>query len=188
MIELLELLLTTLGSVCQRRPRLRSRDKLFWLLVRHLLGSWRRHLLLVRPETVLRWHRQGWRRFWHWRSHHPLGRPRLTFAAPQVNAASSRIVRIATNHAHASGPRTFSWSRPWPSSPLRALFLISHDRRRLLHFNVTALSDRRLGLGAYAGCGPICVVAYEVGELFASLPVPNFTERVATNRWLEDVW
>ncbi len=73
MIELIELLLTTLGSVfrsrkrlilenlllrqqlqvalrCQRRPRLRTRDKLFWLLVRHLLGSWRRHLLLVRPH------------------------------------------------------------------------------------------------------------------------------------------
>jgi putative transposase len=26
---------------------------------------------------VLRWHRQGWRLFWHWQSHHPLGRPRL---------------------------------------------------------------------------------------------------------------
>src|SRR5262249_60665774 len=100
MIELLELLPTALGSVFrsrerlilenlllrqqlqvalrrQRRPRLRSRDKLFWLLVRHLFRNWRRHLLLVRPETVLRWHRQGWRLFWHWRSHHPPRRPRL---------------------------------------------------------------------------------------------------------------
>ncbi len=29
------------------------------------------------PETVLRWHRQGWRLFWRWRSGRSLGRPRL---------------------------------------------------------------------------------------------------------------
>jgi hypothetical protein len=100
MIELLELLLTTLGSVfrsrkrlilenlllcqqlqvalrCQRRPRLRSRDKLFWLLIRRLHWDRRCYLLLVRPETVPRWHRKGWRLFWQWQSHHPLMRPRL---------------------------------------------------------------------------------------------------------------
>jgi putative transposase len=113
MIELIELLLTTLGSVfrsrkrlilenlllrqqlqvalrCQRRPRLRTRDKLFWLLVRHLFRNWRRHLLLVRPETVLRWHRQGWRLFWQWRSHHPLGRPRLTAELRSLIATMAR--------------------------------------------------------------------------------------------------
>src|SRR5215470_6222771 len=61
----------------QRRPRLQARDKLFWLLVRRLHQDWRRHLLLVRPETVLGWHRQGWRLFWRWRSGPRLGRPRL---------------------------------------------------------------------------------------------------------------
>jgi hypothetical protein len=43
------------------RPRLRRRDRVFWVLVRRLCADWRRHLVLVRPETVLRWHRQGWR-------------------------------------------------------------------------------------------------------------------------------
>ena len=60
-----------------RRPRIRTRDKLFWLLLRRLHGEWRRHLLLVQPETVLGWHRQGWRLFWRWRSGHPRWRPRL---------------------------------------------------------------------------------------------------------------
>src|SRR6266536_3401879 len=100
MIELLRLLLATLvGSLrsrqrlllenlllrqqlqvalrSQRRPRLRARDRLFWLIVRRLHRNWRRHLLLVRPETVLRWHRKGWRLFWRWRSRCPLGRPRV---------------------------------------------------------------------------------------------------------------
>jgi hypothetical protein len=45
-----------------RRRRLRARDKLFWLLVRRLHRDWRRQLFLVRPETVLGWHRRGSRR------------------------------------------------------------------------------------------------------------------------------
>src|SRR5215472_7331958 len=74
----------------QRRPRLRARDKFFWLLVRRLYQDWRRHLLLVRPETVLGLHRRGWRLFWHWRSHHPLRRPRLT---PEVRSLIATMAR-----------------------------------------------------------------------------------------------
>ena len=66
----------------RRRPRLRQRDRLFWVggrrLSADLCADWRRHLVLVRPETVLRWHRQGWRLFWWWRSRRPTERPRLT--------------------------------------------------------------------------------------------------------------
>ena len=59
------------------RPRLRRRDRVFWVVARRLCADWRRHLVLVRPETVLRWHRQGWRLFWWWRSGRPTGRPRV---------------------------------------------------------------------------------------------------------------
>jgi transposase InsO family protein len=47
------------------------------MVARRVCASWRSHLVLVRPETVLRWHRQGWRVFWWWRSRRPMGRPRL---------------------------------------------------------------------------------------------------------------
>jgi hypothetical protein len=57
--------------------RARPRDRLFWMLARRLCAGWRRHLVLVRPETVLRWHRRGWRLFWRWRSRRPTGRSRL---------------------------------------------------------------------------------------------------------------
>ena len=59
------------------RPRLRRRDRVFWAVARRLCDDWRRHLLLVQPETVLRWHRQGWRLYWWWRSGRPTGRPRM---------------------------------------------------------------------------------------------------------------
>jgi putative transposase len=45
------------------RPHLKSWDRFFWLVVRQLYSAWRRHLVLVGPETVLRWHRQGWRHY-----------------------------------------------------------------------------------------------------------------------------
>jgi hypothetical protein len=56
------------------RPHLKSTDRLFWLFARRLFLTWRWHLVLIRPETVLRWHRRGWRLYWRWRSGTRLGR------------------------------------------------------------------------------------------------------------------
>ena len=61
----------------RHRPRLAWHDRLFWVLARRLCADWCRHLVLVQPETVLRWHRRGWRLFWWWHSRRPTGRPRL---------------------------------------------------------------------------------------------------------------
>src|SRR5215469_284204 len=47
------------------RPKLDLFDKLFWLLVRRCWSSWKQALLVVTPETVVRWHRAGFR--WYWR-------------------------------------------------------------------------------------------------------------------------
>jgi hypothetical protein len=69
-------------------PRLRRRDRVFWLVARRLCADWRRHLVLVQPETVLRWHRRGWRRYWWWRSGRPTGRPRVP---PEVRALIRRL-------------------------------------------------------------------------------------------------
>src|SRR5262245_44801501 len=82
--------LAVLTRPTRRRPRLRTRDKLLWVLVRRLRGDWRSHLVLVRPETVVRWHRQAWRLLWQWRSRSRLGRPRLS---PEVRELIARMSR-----------------------------------------------------------------------------------------------
>jgi putative transposase len=51
-----------------RRPQLRTRDRLFWILLAKAWPEWRTALLVVRPDTVARWHRQWLRRRWTWRS------------------------------------------------------------------------------------------------------------------------
>ncbi len=61
----------------RRRLSLQPHDRLFWVLARRVHPDWRRYLLFVRPETVIRWHRRGWRWYWQWRSRARFGRPRL---------------------------------------------------------------------------------------------------------------
>jgi len=58
-------------------PRLGRRDRILWVWIDRLCPASRRHLFIVRPETVLRWHRKGWRLYWTWKSRGSIGRPRL---------------------------------------------------------------------------------------------------------------
>ncbi|HEX9867221.1 MAG TPA: integrase core domain-containing protein [Candidatus Tectomicrobia bacterium] len=50
------------------RPRLAHADRRFWIIACRWFSDWRKSLLVVKPETVLGWHRRGWRFYWHWRS------------------------------------------------------------------------------------------------------------------------
>src|SRR5215472_12177470 len=45
----------------ERRPKLAGLDKLFWVLARRFRSNWKKSLLLVAPETLVRWHRAGFR-------------------------------------------------------------------------------------------------------------------------------
>jgi putative transposase len=47
-----------------RRPKLAVLDKLFWVLVRRFWSDWKKSLLVVAPETVVRWHGAGFRLYW----------------------------------------------------------------------------------------------------------------------------
>jgi transposase InsO family protein len=82
--------LLVLTRPTRRRPRLGAHDKLFWVVARRLLRGWRRHVLIVQPGTVLRWHAHAWRLWWRWRSRCPLGRPRISAEARELIAAMAR--------------------------------------------------------------------------------------------------
>jgi len=51
-----------------RRVPFRTSDRVFWSLLSRIWPGWRHALILVRPETVIRWHRQGFRLYWLWKS------------------------------------------------------------------------------------------------------------------------
>jgi len=60
------------------RARLSRADRLFWILLSRLWTEWRGPLIIVKPETVIAWHRQGFRMFWTWKSRRRAGRPLVT--------------------------------------------------------------------------------------------------------------
>ena len=62
----------------RKRAPLRPAGRLLWSWLARLWPRWRRHLVIVQPETVVRWHRTAWRGYWTWKSgtRRP-GRPRI---------------------------------------------------------------------------------------------------------------
>ena len=61
----------------QPRPQLTAMDRMFWVVLSRLWKSWRNSLQMVRPETVVGWHRQGFRHYWAWKSQRRRGRPAI---------------------------------------------------------------------------------------------------------------
>jgi hypothetical protein len=59
------------------RPPLSPLDRLFWTVLRQTWPRWRDVLVIVKPETVVGWHRAGFRLYWRWRSRPRGGRPQL---------------------------------------------------------------------------------------------------------------
>ena len=93
----------------RRPPRLRGRDTRFWLLARFARREWCRHLVLVRPETVVRWHRAGWRLFWSWTSRRRQGRPRRS---PEVRELIATMARDNPRWGSERGYRHFFRQNP----------------------------------------------------------------------------
>ena len=62
-----------------KRPRFRRRDRLFWITLSRLWEGWKSPLVVVKPATVIAWHRKGFRLFWKLKSRtRRPGRPRVS--------------------------------------------------------------------------------------------------------------
>ncbi len=76
-----------------KRPIFRAYERGFVVLLASLLPHWRKALLLVKPDTVLRWHREGFRLFWRWKSKNTKGP--ISRVDPEIIAL---IRRMATEN------------------------------------------------------------------------------------------
>jgi hypothetical protein len=64
-----------------KRPRPTPADKLFWIFFSRYVDGWRTTLHALHPDTVVRWHRHGFRLYWRWKSRGPKpGRPSIDTA------------------------------------------------------------------------------------------------------------
>ena len=59
----------------KQRLRLSPADRLLWAWLSRIWPEWKSALRIVKPETVIAWHRKGFRLYWSWKSRRRLGRP-----------------------------------------------------------------------------------------------------------------
>jgi hypothetical protein len=83
------------------RPRLAGSDRIFWVLLRRFWSGWQGALVFVQPETVIRWHRNGFKLYWKWisRKHAVVGRK------PTSREMRELIFRIVAENRTWGAPR-----------------------------------------------------------------------------------
>ena len=100
----------------RRRPRppLHPLDRLFWTVLRATWSRWKDALFIVKPETVVGWHRAGFQLYWRWKSRPRGGRPRIT---EEVRVLIRRLARENSD-----------WGAPKIHSELQKLGFVLSER------------------------------------------------------------
>ena len=151
-------------------------DRFFWIAFSRYFEGWRQLLLALHPDTVVRWHRAGFRRYWTRKSRH-VGRPgidrelrkliremqaaNIGWGAPRIHGELLKLgfeisqATVSKYLVRRTKPPSQSWrsflnNHPCdivavdfftvPTATFRVLYVflvLRHDRRRILHVNVT---------------------------------------------------
>ncbi len=97
------------------RPALRMFDRVFWVTLSRVWPKWKDALCVVKPATVIAWHRAGIRLFWRWRSRG--GRP------PVPTEVQEFVRRLAADNPAGVLPgftaSCSSWASAWRNPPWR---------------------------------------------------------------------
>src|SRR3979490_1896551 len=162
----------------QRKVRLQlfATDRLLWVWLYRIWPQVLNAMVLVKPATVVQWHRKGFRLYWRWRSRRP-GRPKRSseirdlipplshtnplWGAPRIHG---ELLKLGIEVSQATVGRYMPWRPKLPSPTWRsflhnhltdiaaidmfvvatatfrilyALIVLGHDRRKVIHFDVT---------------------------------------------------
>src|ERR1035438_10036786 len=104
-----------LAVLKQRHPqsRFKAPDRLFWILLSRLWPGWEQALILVQPETVVRWHRAGFKVYWKWISRH-----RVTVGRRCVSKELRELIfRVKMLGFDISERSVLRWMRKVPRRP-----------------------------------------------------------------------
>ena len=110
------------------RPQLSSLDRLLWVLLYRIWPQVIDAMVLVKPATVVAWHRKGFRFYWRWRSRRP-GRPRISREIRDLIRRMSNATRCGVRRAftgscsslasRSARPQSGGGCRGGPRSPPR---------------------------------------------------------------------
>jgi len=115
MLEML--LLRQLIIVLQRttpKPKFRNSDRLLFAWLSQACQNWKNFIIIVKPETVIKWQKAGFKIFWKWKSHLRTEIRRKDFTATTMYLARiSRLRKTLPNLARSSNlPRAKSLRSP----------------------------------------------------------------------------
>jgi len=168
---------------CLRRsspqPRLRLADRAFWVGLSQIWSRWSDALVIVKPDTVIRWHREGLRLFWHWKSRtrtpakddvspevkqliRRMAEANVGWGAPRIHGELLKLGIVISERSvsrfmpkRKRKPPSQTWRTfldnhlgalasidffAVPTATFRVLLVflvLRHDRRRVVHFNIT---------------------------------------------------
>src|SRR5215469_3958940 len=77
-----------------KRPACTKTDRILLVLLARIVRTWKQALVIVQPETLLRWHRQGFKLFWKYKSRAPSATPKIsaeTVALIKEMASNNRL-------------------------------------------------------------------------------------------------
>ena len=106
------------------RPRLRRRDRIFWISLSRLWVGWRASLVIVQPATVLAWHRQGFQLYWRWKSR------RRAAGRPPIDRNIRTLIRRMARDNPTWGRRRIQAELRFLGYEVAALTVAKYMRRR----------------------------------------------------------
>src|SRR6266436_6077657 len=120
--------LVVLQRQVRGRVQFTNSDRLFFIQLYRWFPSVLKAMTIMRPETVMRWHRAGFRRYWRWKSRNLRGRPKI---AADLRAL---IRRISVESRLWGAPRIHGELRKWRLSCVACScrWLFWQQPRRLL--------------------------------------------------------
>jgi len=163
-----------------KRPKIKNRDRIFWIWLSRFWSDWRSSLIIVKPPTIIGWHKKGFKAYWKRKSRR-IGRPNIdweliklirkiqkensTWSAQRIqgelkklgfdvcdntvskymtkdkdddNSRQQRWLTFLRNHTKHIVGIDFLVARTVFFKAIYVFVAISHDRRKILHFAVTA--------------------------------------------------
>lgn len=185
----------------RRHLRLTRADRVLWVWLSRIWSGWRTTMVLVKPATVIAWHRQGFRLVWTWKSRRRLGRPsvpaelrslirRLSDANPLWGAprVHGELLKLGIDVSQATVAKYMSRRRR-PLSPTWRTFIANHAtqivaadffvvptaRYRLLFVLVILSLDRRRLVRLAVTAHPTAAwTAQQLREAFPDNAAPRF--------------
>ena len=170
----------TVQQRSMKRPKIKNRDRIFWIWLSRFWNNWRASLIVVKPPTVIAWHKKGFKSYWKRKSRR-VGRPNIdweliklirkmqkenvTWFAQRIqgelnklgfevcdntvakyvskdkdddNSRQQRWLTFLRNHTKNTVGIDFLVVRTVFFKAIYVFVAISHDRRKMLHFAVTA--------------------------------------------------